>query len=172
MASERKRFTVVGRQDQQQNGFGSSFSFGEFESGFYPESGTASPSRPLPAGTNGDSSAPASPSNNMYRAKRTSIVDGVSAMDLQLQHRRSLAGLAAADTNPTGVDMSELEGVTLSKRHTYTRAEYDAGRETTKFSELGAFKVGFEDDDGNALQGPTAPADDSDEGDRADPKPA
>jgi hypothetical protein len=96
------------------------------------------------------SSASTSASPRALRmAKRTSILDGMSQQELILQHRRSLAGLqpapeAAAADMPTEED---LAGVTLSKRHTFTKKEYEAGQEDQLFNQLEGFKAGFDDGD-------------------------
>eukprot|EP00672_Neobodo_designis_P024365 CAMPEP_0174829522 /NCGR_PEP_ID=MMETSP1114-20130205/1974_1 /TAXON_ID=312471 /ORGANISM="Neobodo designis, Strain CCAP 1951/1" /LENGTH=168 /DNA_ID=CAMNT_0016063273 /DNA_START=171 /DNA_END=677 /DNA_ORIENTATION=- len=82
-------------------------------------------------------------------AKRTSILEGFSQQELISQHRRSLAGLQPAPESAATALPSEedLAGVTLSKRHTFTKKEYEAGQHEELFHQLEGFKAGFDDDD-------------------------
>lgn len=71
-----------------------------------------------------------------YQVRRTSIVDGVTAQQLALAHRKSLADLSGH----AAFDPSSLAGVTLSKRHMTSRTEYDAGRQPGQFEVLESFQ--------------------------------
>jgi hypothetical protein len=124
---ERKRVEAVARQDHSSTAL-ASLSHTEFDTQL-PEEETPSPS-----------------SRALYLAKRRSVVEGLSAQDLLLQHRRSLVGLPVADDLlPNRPAISDLEGVTLSKRHTFTKQEYDAARVASEFEKLTNYSIGFEE---------------------------
>lgn len=156
---ERKRAEAVGRQE---NGTTAALTIAHTDAMLHADGGHGGDDGLHPLGTSGEltpsgTSASASPTaRSMYLAKRTSIVDGLSAHELLMQHRRSLIGLPVGLTDSsttTGQEarpaIADLEGVTLSKRHTYTKTEYDAGANAAKFEELKSFKLGF-DEDGDA----------------------
>ncbi len=136
---ERKRVEAVARQDHSSTAV-ASLSHMEFDTQQLPEEETPSPS-----------------SRALYLAKRRSVVEGLSAQDLLLQHRRSLVGLPIADDLPNRPAISDLEGVTLSKRHTFTKQEYDAARVASEFEKLTNYSIGFEE---GATEARDAEADD------------
>ena len=69
------------------------------------------------------------------QATRPSIVPGVESADLLKMHRQSLAQLS-------GANQMEFSGVTLSRRHTTRKEEYDAGVETETQKDLEGFSFG------------------------------
>jgi hypothetical protein len=140
--TERKRAEAVALS----GGAGSaSFSgFGDFEGA----KGSSSASAASPSRSSNQASPDSSPTGRSVAAKRSSILQGVSQQELLMQHRRSLAGLQAEPTQTSGAPSPlemELEGVTLSRRHTYSQKEYDDGRQADVYSKLESFRAGFDE---------------------------
>jgi hypothetical protein len=117
---------------------GASASFCDFEA---PGSGANSPSQRAGDALLSTSGSPRS----IFAARRTSIVEGLSQHDLLAHHRRSLAGLQPIEKTADQGPSLELEGVTLSRRHTYTEREYAEGQKEEVFAQLDDFKCGFDD---------------------------
>lgn len=79
-----------------------------------------------------------------YQHGRKSIVEGLSASDLLHMHRKSLAQLSH-NTVPGatgGVNPDAFTGVTLSRRHRTTDAEYAASRDAEAAVALESFSFG------------------------------
>lgn len=75
-----------------------------------------------------------------YQMGRKSIMEGVGATELLHMHRKSLAGLAEGAAH--GVNMDNFSGVTLSRRHRVTEAEYNAERDEGVAMQLESFSFG------------------------------
>jgi hypothetical protein len=73
-----------------------------------------------------------------YQNSRQSIVPGVDAKDLLLQHRKSLAQFSQNAAAP----MSDFSGVTLSRRHKATTEAYDEKRDESTSEKLETFTFG------------------------------
>lgn len=132
---ERKRVEAVGRQDSTTTA-AASLSHSEIDVS-HDDSNLQT--------SGGDGSSPTA--RAMYLAKRKSVVDGFSAQELLMHHRRSLIGLPLPDGNEPVARpaLADLEGVTLSKRHTFTKTEYEAQQNVDMFRTLEGFKTGFEE---------------------------
>eukprot|EP00760_Papus_ankaliazontas_P002650 PhM_4_TR11210/c0_g1_i1/m.78177 len=130
MADEKKRVGVVvscaqengGARDQQQP-----FNFTEFQQQFYAE---------------GDAQNPEN-YHTAYQCRKTSIVAGVSSDELITQHRKSIVEHCKTTG---GVNVADLMGVTLSRRHTQSVDEYDGELEPKAYNELESFNFTREEE--------------------------
>lgn len=70
--------------------------------------------------------------------------DGAPDAALLDQHRRSLAGIATTH-HAVVVDMADLQGVTLSRRHTQSQQEYEARSDPVVYQALAGYHCPFEE---------------------------
>jgi hypothetical protein len=95
------------------------------------------------SGGAGSMSAPSSGRDDApvtsYQCGRKSIVEGVNATELLQMHRKSLADLG---TNHSQGDPDQFNGVTLSRRHRASRAEYDSAKDEETQQTLDGFSFG------------------------------
>ena len=87
----------------------------------------------------GTPSTTASPPTSPQHRTSRSVVDGLTMDELLARHRQSLAGIATVDAAGP-LDGLDLSSITLSKRHTFTRDQYDAGREAAAFDTLAKYE--------------------------------
>lgn len=115
----------------QQQGSKPAFDFSSFQGEYYPDGGSAGSAAQQPPAR----SDPAGVYVSTYQSRKTSIVAGVSSDELVVMHRKSLCDIATKG-GTAAADISELHGVTLSRRHTLSAEEYDANVAQDKFREL------------------------------------
>lgn len=151
--ADKKKIQVVSEAREVGPASESGFDFTKFSEQFYPDGATAA---------SGPSSADLSPTRSgtvgggsgcyttAYQARKTSIVAGVTADQLVVQHRKSLADIAGGGGvagKPAG-DISDLNGVTLSKRHSLATEEYEGGLQANAYQQLDGYEF---DDHGNPV---------------------
>lgn len=118
MSDDKKRIgVVVSSESANAKGDAPAFNFTEFQNQFYAE---------------GDGQNPEA-YHTAYQCRKTSCVSGVSADELLTQHRKSIIDLCkqgspngdSTKLEEAGVDVKDLMGVTLSRRHTQSNDEYN-----------------------------------------------
>jgi len=78
-----------------------------------------------------------------YQARKTSIVDGMSSDALIQEHRKSISAINE-EMGADAIDGAEMCGVTLSRRHSMSREEYEEGETKDGFTKLDGY--GFQED--------------------------
>ena len=132
--SEKKRVQVG--VEASAGAQGDAFDFSSFQAQF--SDGSAAGNRPAPP-TGGDDDMPY---HTSYQCRKTSIAEGMTTEALVDEHRKSIAGLAVKETGRP-VDMHDLTGITLSKRHTVTQIEYEAELDAAAYTALGGYNFGL-----------------------------
>lgn len=117
------------------------FDFSAFQQQFYDDAATASGggggARPTPS----DTTESGGLYHTSYQCRKSSIVAGMSSEQLVDEHRKSIAGFSMKE-NGRPVDMGDLNGITLSKRHTLSQIEYEAELDSGAYKDFDGFRFG------------------------------
>ena len=132
MADEKKRVcVVVSSVSDSSKGDAPAFNFTDFQNQFYAEG----------EGQISDGY------HTAYQCRKTSVVSGVSADELLTQHRKSIIDLckqggpdSLQGLEGAGVDVKDLMGVTLSRRHTQSVDEYNEELTPQTYQEMEGFR--------------------------------
>lgn len=117
---------------------GSAFNFAAFQQQFSEDTGGASVA---PRGGSGTGEQADASYHTAYQCRKSSIVAGMTSEQLVDDHRKSIAGIAVKEMG-RAIDMGDLHGITLSKRHTLAQLEYEAELDAGSYKNFDGFRFG------------------------------
>lgn len=130
--AEKKRVAVV-MESSATTTTTANFDFTSFQTSLEGTATSTSGSTGSRAGFGGGDGADDSGTyTTAYQARKTSIADGLTAEQLVVEHRKSIAGVA-------GVDATQLGGLTLSRRQSMTQEEYGGDVNQKAYESLAPF---------------------------------
>jgi hypothetical protein len=119
------------------------FDFSQFQQQLQEGEGATSSSRAAAAND-------PTPYHTAYQCRKTSICEGLTTEALVDEHRKSIAQLTTREIG-RAVDINDLTGITLSKRHALTHAEYEADLDAAAYGSLGGYTFGMSVEEANKL---------------------
>ena len=131
--SEKKKLTV-GVEAGASSPTGGAFDFSEFTEKFDNATGDSAVKR----SAEGDG---APEYHTSYQCRKTSIAEGMTTDQLVDEHRKSIACLSVKEIGKT-VDVHDLTGITLSKRHTLSQVEYEADLDAQAYTGMDGYAFG------------------------------
>eukprot|EP00756_Hemistasia_phaeocysticola_P061711 Hpha_TRINITY_DN5139_c0_g1::TRINITY_DN5139_c0_g1_i1::g.192901::m.192901 len=74
-----------------------------------------------------------------YQARKTSIVAGMSTEGLVAEHRKSISAINE-EAGAGAISAGDMCGVTLSRKHSMSREEYEEGETKDGFTKLESYE--------------------------------